>query len=64
MSQEHISIRGARTHNLKNIFMPFTVGGGIGDLIDIRDILNAGAEKISINTQAVKNYDWYTGKDA
>ncbi|MCX5699972.1 MAG: imidazole glycerol phosphate synthase subunit HisF [Candidatus Omnitrophica bacterium] len=37
-----------------NIFMPFTVGGGIGDVIDIRNILNAGAEKVSINSQAVK----------
>jgi len=38
----------------KNIFMPFTVGGGIGDIFDIRNILNAGAEKVSLNTQAVK----------
>jgi cyclase len=38
----------------KNIFMPFTVGGGVGDLEDIRALLNAGAEKVSINTQAVK----------
>jgi cyclase len=38
----------------KNIFMPFTVGGGIGDLADIRNLLNAGAEKVSINTQAVR----------
>ena len=38
----------------KNIFMPFTVGGGVGDIADIRNILNAGAEKVSINTQAVK----------
>lgn len=38
----------------QNIFMPFTVGGGIGALGDIRDLLNAGAEKVSINTQAVK----------
>ena len=38
----------------KNIFMPFTVGGGISDTGDIRDLLNAGAEKVSINTQAVK----------
>jgi cyclase len=38
----------------KNIFMPFTVGGGIGGISDIRDILNAGAEKVSVNTQAVK----------
>jgi len=38
----------------KNIFMPFTVGGGIRDAADIRDLLNAGAEKVSVNTQAVK----------
>jgi len=38
----------------KNIFMPFTVGGGVGDLADIRNLLNAGAEKVSINTQAVR----------
>ncbi len=38
----------------RNIFMPFTVGGGVGDIEDIRNILNAGAEKVSLNTQAVK----------
>jgi len=38
----------------QNIFMPFTVGGGISDLGDIRDLLNAGADKVSINTTAVK----------
>lgn len=38
----------------KNIFTPFTVGGGISDINDIRDLLNAGAEKVSVNTQAVK----------
>ncbi len=38
----------------KNIFMPFTVGGGIRGLSDIRDLLNAGADKVSINTTAVK----------
>lgn len=38
----------------QNIFMPFTVGGGIGGIEDIRNILNAGAEKVSVNTQAVK----------
>ena len=37
-----------------NIFMPFTVGGGIRDLADIRDLLNAGADKVSMNTSAVK----------
>jgi cyclase len=39
----------------ENIFMPFTVGGGIGDIEDIRNLLNAGAEKVSVNTQAVKS---------
>ncbi|MDD4894329.1 MAG: imidazole glycerol phosphate synthase subunit HisF [Candidatus Omnitrophica bacterium] len=38
----------------ENIFMPFTVGGGIRDITDIRDLLNAGADKVSINTAAVK----------
>ncbi len=41
----------------KNIFLPFTVGGGVGDCSDIRGLLNAGAEKVSINTQAVKYPD-------
>ncbi|MFA5118483.1 MAG: imidazole glycerol phosphate synthase subunit HisF [Candidatus Omnitrophota bacterium] len=38
----------------QNIFMPFTVGGGIGSVADIRNLLNAGAEKVSMNTSAVK----------
>jgi len=37
------------------IFIPFTVGGGIRSLDDIRRILCSGADKISINTAAVKN---------
>lgn len=37
-----------------NIFMPFTVGGGVGEIKDIRNLLNAGAEKVSLNTQAVQ----------
>ncbi len=41
----------------RNIFMPFTVGGGIRDTADIRDLLNAGADKVSINTSAVKYPD-------
>ncbi len=38
----------------ENIYMPFTVGGGIRNLFDIRELLNAGADKVSINTAAVK----------
>ncbi|RJP28915.1 MAG: imidazole glycerol phosphate synthase subunit HisF [Candidatus Omnitrophota bacterium] len=38
----------------ENVFMPFTVGGGIATSDDIKDLLNAGADKVSINTAAVK----------
>jgi len=44
----------------ENIYMPFTVGGGIRGIDDIRDLLNAGADKISINTAAVKSPDLIT----
>jgi cyclase len=37
------------------VFIPFTVGGGIATIKDIRSILNAGADKVSINTAAVRN---------
>ena len=37
------------------VFIPLTVGGGIRTLEDIRRMLNAGADKVSINTAAVKN---------
>ncbi len=37
------------------VFIPLTVGGGIRQLSDIHTMLNAGADKISINTAAVKN---------
>ena len=38
----------------EQIFMPLTVGGGIRELADIRRMLNAGADKVSINTAAVQ----------
>ncbi len=44
----------------KNIFMPFTVGGGVRDCADIRQLLNAGAEKVSVNTQAVEYPEFIT----
>ena len=37
------------------VFVPLTVGGGVRTLADIRDLLNAGADKVSINTAAVKD---------
>jgi len=38
-----------------SIFLPFTVGGGIRTIDDIRSLLNAGCDKVSINTAAVKD---------
>lgn len=40
------------------VFIPLTVGGGIRTLDDIRRMLNAGADKVSINSAAVKNPDF------
>ena len=42
------------------VFIPFCVGGGIATLDDIRAIILAGAEKVSLNSQAVKNPDLIT----
>ena len=39
----------------ENVFMPLTVGGGIRSLQDARNAFNAGADKVSINTAALKN---------
>jgi cyclase len=39
----------------ETVFIPFTVGGGVSSLEDIRTLLSAGADKVSINTAAVKN---------
>lgn len=38
-----------------SVFLPFTVGGGIRTIEDIRGLLNAGCDKVSINTAAVKD---------
>jgi cyclase len=39
----------------EEIFIPFSVGGGISSLEDMRQVLLAGAEKVSINSAAIKN---------
>ncbi|MFW5729768.1 MAG: imidazole glycerol phosphate synthase subunit HisF, partial [Spirochaetota bacterium] len=39
----------------EQIFIPFAVGGGIAGREDIRQVLLAGAEKVSVNSQAVRN---------
>lgn len=41
----------------ERIFIPFSVGGGIGNVEDMRAVLLAGAEKISVNSAAVKTPD-------
>ena len=44
----------------EQVFMPLTVGGGIRTLDNIRQLLNAGADKVSINTAAVKDPEFVT----
>jgi cyclase len=39
----------------ENVFLPFTVGGGVRSVDDIREILSNGADKVSLNTAAVEN---------
>lgn len=39
----------------REIFIPLTVGGGLRTIDDIRDVLRAGADKVSLNTAAIKN---------
>jgi len=45
------------TRIAKKINIPFTVGGGISSVEDVSVLLNSGADKISVNTSAVKNPD-------
>ena len=42
----------------KSCFVPLTVGGGISNIEDIKNLLLAGADKVSINTAAVKNHNF------
>ena len=37
------------------VFIPLTVGGGVSDFNDVRDLLSVGADKVTINTAAVSN---------
>lgn len=41
----------------KQVFIPFTVGGGIKSIDDMKQLLQAGADKVAINSAAVKNPD-------
>lgn len=45
-------------HTAEEVFIPLTVGGGVRTLADIRKLLEAGADKISVNSAAVNNPDF------
>lgn len=49
------SLHDIITKTAKEIFIPLTVGGGLRTIDDIRNVLRAGADKIAINTAAIKN---------
>ena len=60
--------RATTVHTVENIagevFIPLTVGGGIRTVDDIRMMLNAGADKVGINTAAIFNPDFVQGSRA
>jgi imidazole glycerol-phosphate synthase subunit HisF len=49
------SLHDIITKTAREIFIPLTVGGGLRSLSDIRDVLRAGADKVSLNTAVIKN---------
>ncbi len=48
----------------EQVFMPLCVGGGIRTMDDIRRMLNAGADKVSVNTPAIENPDFINASSA
>ena len=52
---ERNSLHDIISETAKSIFIPITVGGGIRTLDDIKSMLRSGADKVSINTAAIKN---------
>lgn len=44
----------------EQVYMPLTVGGGIRDIEDVRNLLNAGADKVSVNSTAVRDPEFIT----
>lgn len=55
---ERNSLKDIISRTAKEIFIPLTVGGGIRTIDDIRNVLRAGADKVCINTAAIKNPDF------
>jgi cyclase len=52
---ERNSLHDIVSRTAKEIFIPLTVGGGLRSIDDIRDVLRAGADKVALNTAAIKN---------
>ncbi|MCL4456644.1 MAG: imidazole glycerol phosphate synthase cyclase subunit [Nitrospirae bacterium] len=52
---ERNSLHDIISRTAKEIFIPLTVGGGLRTIEDIREVLKAGADKVSLNTAAIKN---------
>ncbi len=51
-------------HVSEQVFIPLTVGGGVRTVEDVRKLLNAGADKVSMNTAAVQNPDAFAAAAA
>lgn len=52
---ERNSLQDIISETAKRIFIPITVGGGLRTIADIREVLRAGADKVCINTAAIKD---------
>ncbi len=57
-SEERDTIFDVVSQTAEQCFMPLTVGGGVRSLGDIRKLLLAGADKVTINTAAIHNPDF------
>ena len=60
-SDNRATIADVVRRTCREVFVPVTVGGGIRTVEDFKDILRAGADKISVNSAAVKNPDLISG---
>ncbi len=56
-NEERATMKKVVSGCASQVFIPFTVGGGIRTVEDMRNMLKAGADKISLNTAAIKNPD-------
>jgi cyclase len=52
---ERNSLHNIISETAKSIFIPITVGGGLRSISDIKEVLRAGADKVCLNTAAIKN---------